>query len=53
MMEIRMGSIVGNNVIKAVGFSGVAGDTATMSVLRDYHLINENNSPEHRKHSGS
>ena len=31
-MKIRMGSIIGSSFIKAVGFSGVAGDTATLRI---------------------
>jgi hypothetical protein len=34
-MKIRMGSISGSNFIKAVGFSGVAGDTATLRIQFD------------------
>jgi KTSC domain len=34
-MQIRMGTISGSNFIKAVGFSGVAGDTATLRIRFD------------------
>lgn len=34
-MKIRMGTISGSNFIKAVGFSGVAGDTATLRIRFD------------------
>jgi hypothetical protein len=31
-MKIRMGSITGSSLIKAVSFSGAAGDTATLRI---------------------
>jgi hypothetical protein len=38
-MEIRMGSIRSSAFIKAVGFSGVAGDTATLRIQFDDALL--------------
>jgi len=34
-MKIRLGTIAGSNFIKAVGFSGVVGDTATLRIRFD------------------
>jgi hypothetical protein len=34
-MNIRMGTILGSSFIKAVGFSGAAGDTATLRIRFD------------------
>jgi KTSC domain len=34
-MKIRMGTIAGSSFIKAVGFSGLAGDTATLRIRFD------------------
>jgi hypothetical protein len=31
-MKIRLGTIRGSSLIKAVGFSGAAGDTATLRI---------------------
>jgi hypothetical protein len=38
-MNIRMGTISGSNFIRAVGFSGAAGDTATLRIQFDDALI--------------
>lgn len=38
-MKIRMGTISDSNFIKAVGFSGVAGDTATLRIRFDDAII--------------
>ena len=34
-MKIRLGTIAGSNFIKAVGFSGVVGDTAALRIRFD------------------
>lgn len=38
-MKIRMGTISGSSLIKAVGFSGAAGDTATLRIQFDDALL--------------
>jgi hypothetical protein len=38
-MKIRMGSITGSSFIKAVGFSGAAGDNATLRIQFDDALL--------------
>ncbi len=38
-MKIRMGSITGSSFIKAVGFNGAAGDTATLRIQFDDALL--------------
>jgi hypothetical protein len=39
MKTIRMGSISGSSFIKAVGFSGAAGDNATLRIQFDDALL--------------
>jgi hypothetical protein len=39
MIKIRMGTIRGGSLIKAVGFSGVAGDNATLCIQFDVALL--------------
>jgi hypothetical protein len=38
-MKIRMGTISGSSLIKAVGFSGLAGDNATLRIQFDDALL--------------
>jgi hypothetical protein len=38
-MKIRMGTIHSSSLIKAVGFSGAAGDTATLRIQFDDALL--------------
>jgi hypothetical protein len=38
-MKIRMGTIRGSTFIKAVGFSGVAGDSATLRIQFDDAIL--------------
>jgi hypothetical protein len=40
-----MGTISGSNFIRAVGFSGVAGDTATLRIQFDDAIIDFNKVP--------
>jgi hypothetical protein len=45
MNTMRLGTISGSSFIKAVGFSGVAGDTATLRIQFDDATIDFNKVP--------